>query len=118
MSCGVEKYNTYLPQGATWNRVLTWKTGTPAAPVDLTGYTARMQLRRAVGYPVAVELTTENGRITLGGATGTITLSIDAATTAALTPMAYAYDLELVSGANVYRLTEGTITVTPNITTA
>ena len=117
MSCDdSESYQTKLKQGATWSRTITWKTGTPAVPVILTGYTARMQLRRAAGEAVAVELTTENGRITLGGITGEIALSIDAVTTAALTPARYAFDLELVSGAAVTCILEGFITVTPNIT--
>jgi hypothetical protein len=116
MACGRTTYDTDLPQGATFTRTLTWKTGVPATPVNLAGYTARMQVRRAPGSPLIVELTTENGRITLGGAAGTIDLSIDAATTAAITPALYSYDLELVTGATVYRLVEGKLNVTPNIT--
>lgn len=34
-----------LEQGATYRKVLTWKTGTPAVAKDITSYTARMMLK-------------------------------------------------------------------------
>ena len=37
--------NIVTEQGATYRRTLTWKTGTPAVAVNLTGYTARMMLK-------------------------------------------------------------------------
>lgn len=82
--------------------------------VDLTGYTARMDIK-ATGQ-TTVSLTTENSRITLG-ADGTITLSIPATTTATMGAGVYAYDLELVSGSTVTRVIEGAATVSANITT-
>lgn len=110
----VGRYDGQIPQGATWSKTITWKTGEPPAPVNLTGYTARMDLK-SIGQ-ATVSLTTENGRITLGGAAGTITLLLSAATTAAIGSATYAYDLELIYGANVYRILEGYQEVTPNIT--
>ena len=110
----VVRWDIQIPAGATWTRTLTWKTGTPAAPVDLTGYTARMRLLSIGREPL--DLTTDNGRITLGGADGTITLSIDAATTATLAPVTYQYDLELQIADYVKRLAGGHATVSANIT--
>lgn len=110
----VGRYDGEIPQGATWSRTLTWKTGATPSAVNLTGYTARMDLK-STGQ-TTVQLTTENGRITLGGSAGTITLLLDAVTTAAMGAATYAYDLELVQGINVYRLLDGYQTVTPNIT--
>ena len=110
----VGRYDGQIPQGATWTKTLTWKTGSPAAAVNLTGYTARMDLVSA-GQPT-ISLTTANACITLGGAAGTITLLLDAATTAAMAATTYAYDLELVQGSTVTRLLEGFQQVTPNIT--
>jgi hypothetical protein len=110
MSC---RYDTIINQGADWTRTLTWQTSDGAA-VNLTGYTARMQLR-AYGRDV-VELTTENGRITLGGAAGTVTLNLPAAVTTTMAAVAYDYDLEVVVGISVTRLLEGTATVSPNTT--
>lgn len=112
------RYDMTIWQGATFQRVFTWRVGTPAANVNLTGYTARMQLRTAANAATpALEATTENGRITLGGAAGTITLNLSATVTAALPANQYAYDLELVSGSGqVTRLIEGFTTVDAEVT--
>lgn len=112
-----DKYITSLDQGATWARTITWKD-TDGEPYNLTGYTARMSLKS--GGVTALSLTTENGRITLGGDTGIINLVIDAGDAEGLPAGSYAYDLELVSGDEtpwVTRLLEGFITVIQNTTT-
>lgn len=115
------KVNLDVDQGATFSKRLTWKTGASvgaAAPVNLTGYTARMQIRQSVdASAVMLELTTANGGITLGGAAGTIDLLATAAQTAALRAGRAHYDLELVSaGGVVKRLTYGTVTISPEVT--
>lgn len=108
-------YDTTIEQGATWTRTITWQTGSTPSPVNLTGYTARMSLK-GPSLPV-FSLTTENGRITLGGSAGTVTLLISAADTAGMSPVDYKYDLELVTGSVVFRLLEGVLSVSENITT-
>jgi len=110
--------NLTCEQGATYSQSLQWKTGTPATAVNLTGYTARMQVRRtAASSDTALELTTENSRIAITAATGTVTLSLTAAVTAALIAGSYVYDLELVSGAGVVtRLCQGKFTVSAEVT--
>ena len=66
---------------------------------------------------LTISLTTENNRITLGGAAGTITLHISATDTAALTPGLYVYDLEVVSGGGeVTRIIEGNFAVKAEVT--
>lgn len=105
-------------QGANFDYTLTWKTG--GTPVNLTGYSARMQVRDGYdGGSAIVSLTSGTG-ITLGGTAGTIALALSATTTAAIdaTPSGqYVYDLELVSGAGyVTRLVEGTFIVEPEVT--
>lgn len=100
MSCcgSSDIYNITFTQGDTFFRVLTW-TNNAKVPHNLTGYTAKMQIRETVeSQNFVIELTTENGRITLGGAAGTITLTINAADTAKILPKQYVYDLELISG--------------------
>lgn len=112
------QYNTTIDQGATWVRTITWKAGSDEQLVNLTGYTGRMSLKS--GGVTAISLTTENGRMTLGGAAGTIGLLIDYTDTETLAAGTYKYDLELASGddpAIVTRLLQGNITVTPNTTT-
>jgi len=115
MSAGL--YTLTIEQGATLSLVLTYKDSAGNL-VNLTGYTARMMLRSSFTAASSIlSLTTENSRIALGGAAGTITLTISATDTAALSaPQSGVYDLELVSGSTVTRLIQGTFTVTPEAT--
>jgi len=116
MAAPAGQYHIITDQGATFTRQLTWKDDTGAA-VNLTGYTARMQLRTSVANDsVVLELTDSNGRIALGGTAGTITLTVTAADMTTLPPQKYVYDLELVNGAVVTRLVQGTFTVRAEVT--
>jgi hypothetical protein len=105
-----------IPAGATFSRVIRYKAD--GSNVNLTGYTARMQIRpAAASATTTLSLTTENTRIALGGTAGTITLSISATDTAAIASGRYVYDLELVSaGGIVTRLLQGIVTVSANVT--
>lgn len=87
-------------------------------PVDLTGFTARMQIRESLESTTTLEeLTTENGGITLGAAAGTVALLISATDTAALDFSTAVYDLELISGAGIVtRLLYGDITLAEEVT--
>lgn len=118
MTCGYAgPYNITCNQGETFSRALTW-TDSAKNPYNLTGYTARMHVRTtASASTTIVVLTTENSRISLGGALGTVNLTISATDTAALTPGLYVYDLELVSGAGVVtRLVEGNFNIKAEVT--
>lgn len=105
-------------QGANFDYTLTWKSA--GAPVNLTGYSARMQVRETYDAGSAVVNITLGTGITLGGTAGTIGLALTATQTAVLdgTPnKQYVYDLELQSGAGyVTRLVEGRFTVYPEVT--
>lgn len=106
-------------QGETLRRTMVWKAGAPAVPVDLTGCTARMQVRSEVGSPdVLLELTTANGHIEIEPLDGEITLLLSAAETAAITSWQRGvYDLEVVhSDGSVRRLLEGSVKVKPEVT--
>lgn len=110
-------YNIVADQGATLSRVFTWRDSA-RTPYNITGYTARMQVRSTVeSSSVTLELTTENSRIVLGGATGQVTLTVSAADMAAITPGKYVYDLELVSpGGVVSKLVQGNFAVRAEVT--
>jgi len=112
-------------QGAYWSQRLVYEDSA-GDPINLTDYTARMQVRRTVdetGDPI-VELTTGNGRITLGDPTptdGVVLLELEADDTADLpaTPSdrKWRYDLELVpAGGEVRRLTMGKFVVSLEVT--
>lgn len=87
-------------------------------PVDLAGFTARMQVRAsAAATATLLELTTENSRIVLDNTAKTITLTVDATTTAALAAITGVYDLELVSsGGVVTEVLKGTMTIGAEVT--
>lgn len=108
------RYNFICPQGSTFSKQITYSTN--ETPINLTGYTARMQVReKYTSTNAIVSLTSGNG-ITLGGSAGTITINISAATTTTLVAKEYVYDLELVSGSTVTRILEGRFLVTPEVT--
>jgi hypothetical protein len=109
-------YDILIEQGATYSQVITYKEAGVA--INLTGYTARMQVRATLeSASTLVELTTANSRIALGGTAGTITLTIAATDTAALTSGRGVYDLELVSGSGIVtRLLQGVATISRNVT--
>lgn len=103
-------------QGATFTRVFTWQDST-GVPVNLTGYTARMQVRATINSAsTLLSLTTENSGIALGGAAGTVTITATATQTAAVAAGCYVYDLELVIGSTVVRLVQGQFTVDGEVT--
>jgi hypothetical protein len=109
-------YDILIEQGATFSQVITYKDNGVA--VNLQGFTARMQVRATLEAATAlIELTTANGRIALGGTAGTITLTISATDTEALTSGRGVYDLELVSGSGIVtRLLQGVATISRNVT--
>lgn len=122
MAAGV--LNLSIEQGATYRKSMTWKTGTPLAVVPLTGYTARMQLRRAVTDTLPLVSITDvlsaSGQIVLGGVAGTVEIHItDTATMSLLT--GGVYDLELMPpspSTDVKRLIQGKYTLSLNVTRA
>ena len=113
------KFTIY--QGATFRKRLRWTNKPAGTPLDLTGCKARMQARAEIdSTDVLLELTTENGGITLGGTAGTIDLYVGATATAAITWEGGVFDLEIIHpGAlpdDVTRLAQGTISVSPEVT--
>ncbi len=86
-------------------------------PVDLAGFTARMQIRaRLDDTAIIKELTTENGLIVINNTTKTIGLNISATDTAAFSFQTAVYSLELVNGVVVTPFANGTITLIREVT--
>lgn len=102
-----------VTNGATGNYI---SGGLATAPVDITGYTAKMQMRSYPDSPTAVlTLTTADG-ITLDGPTGTITLHATATQTGAINQGPYDYDIEIYQGSSVTRVVQGQIEVSAQVT--
>ncbi|WP_313308796.1 hypothetical protein [Stutzerimonas nitrititolerans] len=86
-------------------------------PVDLTGATARMQIRAGIGGALLLELTTENAGLAITGP-GTLVRTLSAAQTAALTWTEGVYDLEVeYADGTVQRYLQGKVTVSREVTT-
>jgi hypothetical protein len=109
-------YNIVAEQGATLTRTITWNN-TAGQPINLTNYTARMQVRNDYDSSTALlTLTTENGGIALGGVLGTVVLAVSASSMALVASGSYVYDLELVLSDVVTRLVQGSFTVNAEVT--
>lgn len=105
--------NLAIDQGTTYS-VTVQVTDTTGTARDLSGYTARSQMRRSY-------YTTSNTAFTvdiLNPGEGEITLSLTSSQTSGLKIGRYVYDLELVSNTTsaVERIIEGIVTVYPEAT--
>lgn len=110
------QYNLVIDQGAYFERLMTIKDPNGSL-FDLTAFTARMHIRTEIDSPdIMCELTTENGRIQLGGVAGTVRLMIPADITQTFDDEGV-YDLELVDNTGrVYRLLKGKVRVELEVT--
>ena len=112
------KYLVQVEQGSVFTRYLTWKDSA-GNPINITGYTARMFVKQTYEDTVNLfEMTTENGRISLGGVAGTINLYISANDTDDLEFGSYVYDLKMVPANtnNATRILQGEFIVAPQVT--
>lgn len=107
-------YNITCPQGATYNTTFT--VTQDGVPLNLTGYTAALQVRDSyTSADVEIGLTAGSG-ITLGGTAGTINVVVSSAVSAGVAANTYVYDLELYSGGTTTRLLQGFWKHTPEVT--
>jgi len=100
-----------IVQGKTWNAKFRYlsrcSSGRKPAPIDLSGYTARMVIRECKDdSALLLDLTTENGGITLS-ASGLIELEATATQTSNLTAGDGVYEIELYTGSDVIGFATG-----------
>jgi len=115
-------YNMTCDQGSTFVRTFVVQQQdavdpTVYHPYDLTGYTARMQIRRdEFATATLAELTTANGKISINGPTGTVTVSMTAEQTA-LIERSGVYDIEIVSpSTEVHKIVRGAFNLNLEVT--
>jgi hypothetical protein len=84
-------------QGATLKRSMTYSLKDPVTgvktPVDITGWTATMTVKSMQGSTAALVTLTSGAGIVLGGAAGTIDMTVSDDVMATLTQGRYAWDL-------------------------
>ena len=108
------KYNITAYQGATYNFDMVWSTDN--VPVNLTPYTAAMQVRENANAATPILSLTSGSGITLGGTAGSIAVNIPASTMGSAIAGNYVYDLELTNGTEVIRLIQGSFAIQAEIT--
>ena len=109
-------YNTVIDQGADW--YITFYYDNPdGTPVNITSYTAALQMRTSpLAKTTVLSLTTGNG-IIITGNQGRIDVHATNVQTTAITNGKYSYDLEITSPQGIVtRLVQGTIEVSPQTT--
>ena len=108
-------YNTTMGQGTTWELIV--EISFDGTPMNLTDYTARMQMKNS--YQSAAVLTLDSGdEIVIDPLIGKLTITVPEPVTAKLNAATYVYDLIIISSTDVVtRVLEGKITVTPRVTT-
>ena len=120
-------YNFTCEQGSTFTRLIELEepnlavdpTGGTFSPVDISGYTARMQIRRTLeSTSPMISLTTENNRLVVnpGDEANQILINLSDAETSTLTTNGV-YDLEIESPDGVVsRILQGAVTVSLEVT--
>lgn len=123
-------YSFTIEQGVTVDFEVQY-TDINNVPIDLTGYSGRMQLKSGFAndtpttyatlsssrYPDGTGLNFSGSSGTTPPTSGSIGIYISAASSSAFTFARAKYDLELVSGSRVVRLLEGIATLSKEVTT-
>lgn len=123
------KYHLIVEQGATLNLEIQYKDSA-GVPVDLTGYSGRMQIRSdyADNNPttyitLSSSLASDGTGLNFSGSngitpptSGSIGIFISAASSSAFTFDTAKYDLEIISGSVVTRLIQGDVKLQKEVT--
>lgn len=111
-----EVHNITVEKGASFEEIVAWKDE-DGNPINLTGASARMQVRRTTNTDLLFEATTANGKLSIANDLGQITITITAAESTDFEWTFGKYDLEVVTaGGLVYRLMRGTISISAEVT--
>jgi hypothetical protein len=108
------EYPLTIERGSTFQKQFRWKVD--GQLVDLTGRTAKMQLRKNYSAPVTFELNTSNSRLSLGGVSGLVSLDLSPEETSSIPQGNYVYDLEIYNSGETRKLIRGTTVVQPEVT--
>ena len=103
-----------LYQGKTVNFSVIWGGDTP---IDVTGYSARLQARETADAATALVDLSNGSGITVGTTDGLFTISMSATDSAAVAAFVGVYDFEIEdSSGNVYLVMSGKFTCLAEVT--
>lgn len=106
-----ENLTLYIEAGATFDSYsFRYLEDDKVTPVNLTGWTARLQIRETASGPLVLEVTP-----TINVAQGLIEFVISATQTASLALSKYVWALELSKAGVVVRLVEGKVVVSAEV---
>lgn len=110
------RFNLKINQGSTFYQPFIWEAG--GAPVDLTDWKGRMQIRPdPTSSTIHADLTTENGGLIMKPLEGGFAMYMTAEQTAELEFDDAEYDLELIStNGTVIRRLEGIVRLSLEVT--
>lgn len=108
------QYNLVCPQATTFE--FQYQIATNGTPWNLTNYTITMTVRPFAGSNTTTLLATvANGRLSVDGPNGIVTVTIPAGATN-ISPNTYVYDMVFNSGSVITRVLEGQFIVTAGVT--
>ena len=122
------KYNIVIEQGATYDVTVEYKDSNNN-PIDLTGYSGRMQIRPTIGSTttylcLSSSLNPDGTGLNFSGSngatpptSGSIRIYISAISSSMLTFDQAVYDLEIASGSYVSRILQGNVKLSKEVTT-
>lgn len=110
-----------MKQGDTWSLTLTWYQPLPGTtqpdltrPVDITGYTARLQVRRHLGDsapPVLALTSSPPAGLVVDGSAGSVTARASPAQTLPIPAGPWYWECEITDGTDTHTLAEGPLMV-------
>jgi hypothetical protein len=112
-----ETYKLEIEQRSTFTQTVEY-LDSQNQPVDLTGYSAAMQIRRTVESADALLSLTDDsgGGLIITPLLGKIEINIDAADTSSLPAGSFVYDLIISSASVSDRILQGRCIVSPAVT--
>lgn len=110
--------NFEVDQNATFTFQVQYTEEDEITPIDITGATAKMQVRDTQGgSKIACTLTSPSGGIIIDGPTGTLTIKITPTQTNKMFYPKSSYDIMVVdSNGNKIKLLEGFMTLSRSVT--
>ena len=104
-------YDFTIDRKTTFKRTMGWRIG--GFPVDVTGFTGRLEGRKSVTQVEPdFSLTSDpNGGIEIGSANGRIDINVSPVATDNLKTGIYFYYMNIYTGGEVIRLIEGRVTI-------
>ncbi len=118
------RYSITIEQGSTFELNVTYKDST-GTPINLTNYSARMQIRathdaNVVLASLTTSLDSDGTGITITAASGALYMRLSAASSSNLSFNQAVYDLEIYSGSGnteyVTRILEGRVKLSKQVT--